>query len=52
MPLPDHVVPVAMGTQYLGEGPSVWTDFSSVTRVTTVEIGEASNSDGVMIATR
>ena len=51
MPLPYHVVPVAMRAQYLGESSSVWTDFSSVTRVTAVEIGEASNSHGVMIAT-
>ena len=50
MPLPDHVIPVAVWAQHFSESGGIGTDFPSVTGEAAIEVREAADSNGVMVA--
>jgi hypothetical protein len=50
VPFAEHVVAVAVRPQHLGDGAGFACDLAAIARIAAVEIGEAADADGVMIA--
>ncbi len=52
VPLADHVVAVGMGSQHLGERSSFLGDLAAIAREAAVEVRQAADTHGVVIAPR
>src|SRR5439155_14653917 len=50
VPFADHVVAIAVRSQYLRQRPRLARDLAAISGVAAIEIGEATDSDRMMVA--
>ena len=52
VPFADHVVAIGVRAQHFGERPGFARDLAAIAGIAAVEIGEAADADGMMVAPR